>query len=207
MEFDYNERADDSIALQVLDGRQHRAQINFETPVGRLWNLDGFVYYRQVEALGEDIGDGWGGQVDFLYTVREAEKNRPSIQIGYAGEYHRFNSDERGGGSFGRYLKPGTTEAEVREFGYDLVEEEINLHGLKVVFEGRVNNKVSYFVAGATQYDFFDEEFQYSAATGLEFYLNDRTRFTTGVEYYSAGQTASSDSGVLLATVGLSITF
>ena len=204
MDFAYNERAIDSIALQVLDGRQHRVRLNFEKPLGA-WNIDGYVYYRQVEALGDEIGDGFGGEVDLLYTLRESHKNRPAIRVGYAGEYHKFDANQLSGGNFGPFLKGGAADA--RDLALDLVEEEINLHGLKVVVEGRLNNKVSYFVSGAAQYDFFDEEIQYSAGSGLEFYVNDRTRLTTGLEYYSAGQTSSSAAGVVVGTIGLAITF
>ena len=206
-EFAYNERTFDSVALQVLDGRQHRAQLNFETPIGDRLYADGFVYYRQVDALGDEIGDGWGGQLDLLYTIREAHKNRPALRVGYAGEYHKFNSNPLDAGRVGPFLKSGISAGEARGLGNDLVEEEINLHGLKVVVEGRMNDKLSYYVSGALQYDFFDDEIQYSAGTGVEYYINDRVRLTSGLEYYSAGQTSSSDAGVVVGTIGLSITF
>ncbi len=160
MDFAYNERAIDSITLQMLDGRQNRVQVNLDTPVGQRWNLDGFVYYRQIEALDDDIGDGYGGQVEFLYTVRESVRRRPAIRVGYAGEIHMFDSDQLNPRTFAPYLSPDITPAEARDFAYDLVEEEINLHGLKVVIEGRVNDKLAYFVSGAAQYDFFDEDLQ-----------------------------------------------
>lgn len=207
MDFAYNERAVDSITLQMLDGRQHRVQLNLETPVGKRWNLDGSINYRQVEALDDSIGDSWGAEVDFLYTVREAHKGRPAIRVGYAGELQFFDADTLDARTFAPYLNPDITAAEARNFAYDLVEEEINLHGLKVVVEGRVNDKLSYFLSGAAQYDFFDKEVQYSAGAGLELYVSDRTRLTAGLEYYSAGQTTSSGSGVVLATVGVSVAF
>jgi hypothetical protein len=207
MEFAYNERAVDSITLQMLDGRQNRIQLNLETPVGKRWNLDGSINYRQVEALDNDLGDSWGAEVEFLYTVREATKGRPAIRVGYAGELQFFDAERLDAKIFSPYLNPDITAAEARNFAYDLVEEEINLHGLKVVVEGRVNDKLSYFVSGAAQYDFFDEELQYSAGAGLEMYVSDRTRFIAGLEYYSAGQTSSSSAGVVLATVGVSVAF
>jgi len=207
MDFAYNERADDSIGLQVLDGRQHRIQANFDMPITDRIYADGFIYYRQVEALGEELGTGYGGQLDLLYTVREANRNSPAFRVGYAGEYHKFSANSLDAGRFSPVLKSGIPADEVRGLASDFVEEEINLHGLKVVVEGRVSQDVSYFVSGAIQYDFFDEEFQYSAGTGLEVYLNERTRLVGGVEYYSAGQTSSTDEGVIVGTLGVSITF
>ena len=76
-----------------------------------------------------------------------------------------------------------------------------------MVVEGRFDRELAYFVSGAAQYDFFDEEIQYSAGTGVEYYLRELTRFTAGLEYYSAGQTSSSESGVVLGTVGVSHSF
>ena len=149
MEFAYNERAVDSITLQMLDGRQNRIQLNLETPVGKRWNLDGSINYRQVEALDDDLGDSWGAEVEFLYTVREETKGRPAVRVGYAGELQFFDADRLDAKTFSPYLNPDITAAEARNFAYDLVEEEINLHGLKVVVEGRVNDKLSYFVSGA----------------------------------------------------------
>ncbi|MGI9241073.1 MAG: tetratricopeptide repeat protein [Verrucomicrobiales bacterium] len=207
MKFAYNERAIDSITLQMLDGRQHRVELNLETPVGRRWYLDGFLYYRQIEALNDDIGDGYGGQIDFLYTVRESDRRRPAIRVGYSGEIHMFDSKQLSARKFGPYLSSDFSAEDAENYAYDLVEKEINLHGLRVVVEGRVSDKISYFLSGAAQYDFYDEEMQYSAGAGLELYVSDRTRLTTGVEYYSAGQTTSSGSGVILATVGVSIAF
>ena len=207
IDFAYNERADDSVALQVLDGRQHRVQANFEMPVTSRIYADGFVYYRQVEALGQEIGDGWGGQVDVLYTVRETQRSRPAVRVGYAGEYHKFNPNNLDAGRFAPFLKPGISAAEIRGLALDYVEEEINLHGLKVVLEGRLSKDVAYYVSGAAQYDFFDEELQYSAGAGIEVYVSDRTRIVGGLEYYSAGQTSSRDDGVIVGTLGVSITF
>ena len=204
-EFAYNERATDSVGLQVIDGRQHRVQLNVEAPLGNRWWFDGFVYYRQVEALGDELGDGYGAQAELLYTVRESHGRRPAVRVGYAGEYHKFNANTLSGGTFGSLLQGGAADAP--GLALDLVEEEINLHGLKVVVEGRLGRDVSYFVAGAVQYDFFDEEVQYSAGTGVEVNLSDRLRFVTGLEYYSAGQTSSSDSGVVVGMAGFSYTF
>jgi hypothetical protein len=205
MEFAYNERAIDSISLQVLDGRQHRVQLNVDMPLGNRWNVDGFVYYRQIEALGDKIGDGFGAQLDLLYTVREANKRRPGVRVGYAGEYHKFNDNKLDGRTFGPYLKGGAAAA--TDLALDLVEEEINFHSLKVVVEGRLNKYFSYYVSGAVGYDFFDREIQYSVGTGVEVQMSDRWRFIAGVEYYSAGQTTSSLAGVVLGTAGFSYTF
>jgi hypothetical protein len=55
-----------------------------------------------VEALGDEIGTGYGWQLDLLYTVRDANKRKPGISVGYADEYHKFNGNRLDGGTFGR---------------------------------------------------------------------------------------------------------
>ena len=202
----YNERANDSISLEALDGRQHRIEVGIDTQLTSRLHLDSSVYIRQVQLLGDDFGDGWGWIGNLNYTIREADRRKPAFRIGYAGEVHVF--DGNGGPSgIDNFLFSGLTAAQRAEIVGDLVEEEINLHGVRGTIEGRISENTSYFLSGAIQYDLFDKEVQYSAGAGLEHFFSDSVKLVLGVEYYSAGQGASASEGVVVGNVGVSIAF
>ena len=202
----YNARAEDSLTLEALNGREHRLQGWFLTELTPRVTAEGFAYVRQVEVFDETLGDGFGGELAVDYMLVDSKIRRPTVRMGYAGEMHFFNSDRINGNEIARETR-GLTSAEASELASEFVEEEINLHGLRLTVEGRLNDKFSYFVQGAAQYDFFDKEIQYRAGTGLEMFLNDTTRLTGGLEYLSAGQTSSSSAGVILGNLGVSVSF
>ncbi len=202
----YNERADDSVSLELLDGRQHRIELGFEAQLSPRLYLDTVLYARQVELFDDEIGNGWGWIANLDYTVVEAKGRRPALRVGYAGEVHVFDA-----GSLGRgidpYLAGPLTAAERAELLDNLVEPEINLHGARVYVDGRLSENLAWYVTGALQYDFYDKEVQYSAGAGLEAFFSDNVRLVLGLDYYSAGQGASGDSGVIVGNAGVSIAF
>ena len=206
IQFGYNARAEDSLTLEALNGREHRLQGWFQTEITPRITAEGFAYVRQVEVFDDTLGDGYGGELAVDYLLVDTKFRRPAVRIGYAGELHFFNSDRIDGANIARESR-GLTAAEASELAGDFVEEEINLHGLRLTIEGRINDQFSYFVQGAAQYDFFDKEIQYRAGTGLEFFVSDSVRFTSGLEYLSAGQTSSSAAGVVLGNLGVSVSF
>lgn len=202
----YNVRAEDSLTLEALDGREHRLQGWFNTDLTPRVSAEGFAYVRQVELFNDKLGDGYGGELAVDYLLVDSKVRRPAIRAGYAGEMHYFNSDRIDGRQLATESR-GLSAADASALASEFVEEEINLHGLRLTIEGRINDKFAYFVQGAAQYDFFDKEIQYRAGTGLEIFLSDTVRLSSGLEYLSAGQTSSSAAGVILGNLGISVAF
>ncbi len=204
--FDYNQRSEDSLSLEALDGRQHKIELWSYVPITPRILLEASAYGRSVELFGESIGDGWGTEINLDYILTDAKLRRPTVKLGYAGEVHLFNGDEVGP-EINAFTRDPLSAADRRTLANEFVEEEINLHGLQLTVEGTVTPNLSYFLVAAAQWDFFDKEMQYRAATGLEYYLSERVRLTGTLEYLSAGQTANSAAGVVLGTVGLAVSF
>lgn len=203
---DYNGRADDSLSLEALDGREHKAEVGLYFQVRPRVTVDASLFVRQVELFGENIGEGYGYYMNVDYSVADSYGKRPGLVVGYAGEVSIFD-----GGSLpsaaDRFSFPPTADEQGSLLTSDLIEEEINMHGVRAQIEGRLSADVSYYANGAIQYDFFDKEVQYSAGGGLEMFFSDDVSVTAGVEYFSTGQASSSGSGVVIGNLGLSIRF
>ncbi len=203
---DYNQHAEDSLTLEVLDGRQHKVELWTTQPITPRILLEANVFGRQVDLFGESIGTGWGTEINLDYILVDAKLRRPTVKIGYAGEVSIFNGDGVSP-EINDYAREPLNAAERGSLAYELVEEEINLHGLQLTVEGTVNPDLSYFLVAAAQWDFFDKDMQYRAAAGLEYFVSDRVRLTSTLEYLSSGQTSNSAAGVVLGTAGIAISF
>jgi tetratricopeptide (TPR) repeat protein len=202
----YNERADDSLSLGALDGRQHRGELGVYVQLAPKVSLEASGYLRQVEVLGDSIGDGWGWAANLDYTIVEAYKRRPALRVGYAGDVHIFNG-ERLGSEIDPYLKPGLSAAGNPALVDALVEPEYIYHGIHGQLEGMLSVNIAYFLTGKLQYDFTAEKIQYQVGAGFETFLNDRISLTAGVDYYSSGQGVSSFAGVIVGNLGLAMQF
>lgn len=202
----YNERADDSLSLGALDGRQHRGELGVYVQLAPKVSLEGSGYLRQVNVQNDSIGNGWGWAANLDYTIVEAYKRRPALRVGYAGEVHIFDG-ERLGSEIDPYLKPGLSAAGNPALVDALVEPEYVYHGVRGQLEGMLNVNMAYFLTGKVQYDFTAEKLQYQVGAGFETFLNDRVSLTAGVEYYSSGLGVSSFSGVIIGNLGLAMQF
>jgi hypothetical protein len=203
---DYNQRAEDSLTLEALDGRQHKIELWTQQPITPRIILEANAFGRQVDLFGDSIGSGWGGEIELDYILVDAKLRRPTVKLGYASEISIFNG-ETVSTEINKFTREPLSAADRASLANEFVEEEINLHGLQLTVEGSVNSDLSYFLVAAAQWDFFDKDMQYRAAAGIEYYVSDRVRLTSTLEYLSAGQTSNSAAGVVLGTAGIAISF
>ena len=222
--FSGNARANDSLPLQVMNGRENRIDLKVDGHLHPRVLINFDAYARWVSVGGQRLGDGYGfeGSIDYVFAVET--KNSPEILLGWFGEYGRFSSVGKLPTSVTRQLRG--EELQVRKalasnedvkaalpanYGQEvfdtLVDPRVNRQGVHLTIRKKVNLNLEVFLQGGVYRDFTDRSWEFTVAAGLEYWLNDSTMLYAELRYDTNGLGANGGHGVWEATIGAEKTF
>jgi len=212
----YNQRATDSLALEILDGRQSRAYAGFD------WTLDDESDWRvsatsfgRVATVGRSIlGSGWGAE---WQVERVLLRDPVSVRISYVGQYSRFNTTATDPAIVRPLFDPGSTPAQdalaLEDQGIlagtpeTLIDPEISYQGLTISARRDILPQWTIEATGIFGY-YLD-----SSQTSYGGYLRNSWRPRKSIElqanagYMSSGTQSNTGSQVFELSLALQILF
>ena len=208
LELAFNERAEDSLHLEALDGRQHAVHLRFEKPFRKDWHLEAHLAVRDVRLDGASLGTGFSADWNLSKTVLSETAHRPEVRIGYAGEFSQFDHDRIDSNLAAEIVGPNNLGSiSPGEIGEYLIEETIHRHSIELGISKDFSPKLAAYVIAGVGYEVEDEAVEYRVAAGIEYKLNERATLTAGVDYDSSGTASSEGEGVVYGTVGMRVRF
>jgi len=135
----YNQRATDSLALEILDGRQSRAYAGFDWTLDDEsdWRVSATSSARIVTVDNAILGNGWGLE---WQVERVLMRDPVNIRLAYVGQYSRFDTTATDPEIVQPLFDPGSTAAEevaaldaegiLAGSPETLIDPEINYQGL-----------------------------------------------------------------------------
>ena len=198
LEISINARSTDSLALELLDGRENRAALG----VGWLIEADlafaAQAQFRQLYLAHQRIGEGTS--IDFsLDQTLTREGHGPRITVGYRGAYGSFTPEPGADPALvdpvlDPLAFPGTAESVLG----NLVSRRLNRHGLGLLVTDNLGDAWVYRLRAGGDYDFELSSFGWNAGLALTFYPRKSIEFTTELGYTSSANASNAGSSATL---------
>lgn len=188
------QRPRDSMAVEAFKGEEHRATLKgrVELPAIRRLRLAGEAFVRTVDvehSAVSKLGDGWGARWEAEYLFYKFQ--RTMVSVAYVGSVQRFD-----------YSGPA-----LQFPALGIVEDDLHQHGIAVRARMPVGSSMMAHAELGANYRFDDDQFTYSAAGGLEWWISEFTRLTADAAYYTSGLAGNAGSGSFEGRVGVSSSF
>ncbi len=197
-----NHPADNSLQLIALDGREDRLAAAISGPLPFGLKLSARTGGRRIFAEDAELGDGWFADVEIGRTLWQDKANRRSLQLAYQASYENFDARKL---SAGEVRSLGLIDATGGELiGNEFIEPRYHPHGFNMSFNHRINDRLDSYLGAGVNYDFADDEIDWSITGGASYSLADHLDLLFELGYYSDGTAAANDSSeVIVANVGL----
>jgi len=200
---EYNFRAQDSLLLEQMDGRQDRmvTELGWLLLPDTKLNWEGFI--RRVRIGDEEIGQGYG----FTGLVEQRLLRKPfELTIAYQGQFESFDSrdthsilDNPGAKPLPAQFDPVTGALVTPQTPQrtDLVSREINRHDLILILRGKFIKQWGYEVGVQGGYLFVEESEGYGAYGEFQWFFTKSIEMRWRAGYQSSGEASNSSSEVL----------
>jgi len=204
LELSGNEKAEDSLLLEAIDGRQTRVELTAESPVASRFRVNAAVHAREAHVQDESLGRGYGADLDFAWHFR---KRNPNVAIAYFAEYSQFDFADAAG-RFAERLEGIPLVRAARDLVLErLIQPYVNRHGVQLRGRGKLGKAFVYTFFGEIAYRFEEESWEYGAGAGFIYRLARRLNLNGGLEYFSGGQGVNVAGEVIFARLGMSLLF
>jgi hypothetical protein len=196
-----NERATDSLALEALDGRQHRAGLAVS------WLIEAdlvFLARANLRALrigGHALGRGAGLDLTLDQTLTR-EGHGPRLTVGYRGSLATFSPDSTAPLSLVAPLAdPAFGPPAQQALVANLVSRRLNRHGLGLLVADRLGSAwLGRFAAGA-DYDFALAAASWNTSLALSFFPRKSIELSGEFGYASSAMSSNAGSAAMLRTL------
>jgi hypothetical protein len=187
--FHGNQRATDSLLLEVLHGREDELSLfwnaRFYPDVVANAKLRG----RRVLVDGETLGYGYGVDLNLERVVLE---DVPQWHIGYRGLITGFSQTSENIRLVDGVAAPGTSAADRLDLLENLVTP-INLHGLYLSWNQTINSEWKWHVVAGSDYSFSRSSFGHSFESGVSYAPSRRTEVVLSGGYSTSASTSDPD--------------
>ena len=188
--FHGNQRATDSLLLEVLHGREDELSLfwnaRFYPDVDANVKLRG----RRVLVDGETLGYGYGVDLNLERVVLE---DVPQLHLGYRGLITGYSQTSENIRLVAGVAAPGDSDADRLNLLENLVSP-INLHGLYLSWHQTFNPEWSWHAVAGSDYSFTRSSFGHSFEAGVSYAPSRRTEITLGGGYSTSASTSDQDS-------------
>ena len=184
-----NQRATDSLLLEVLHGREDELSLFWHTHLYPDVLASLKVGGRRVLVSGETLGYGYS--VD-LNLERIVLKSVPELHLGYRGLITGFSQSSENIRLVAGVAAPGTSDADRLLLLNNLVTP-IDLHGLYLSWQQTINPEWNWHVVVGSDYSFTRSSFGHTFEAGLSYFPSRRTEIILGAGYSTSASTSDQD--------------
>ena len=195
-----NQRSTDSLLVESIDGRQHRAEMAVSWLIEADLTMNARVFVREARLNRRRLGTGAGLELALDQTLWRGE---PQWVVGYRGAWATFSTEATDSRLLGPAVDP-TLPPDVRaDILRNLVAPRINRHGVGMFFTDNLADAWTYRLAVGGDYDFELESWGYNAS--LSFIFRPRKSIELGAEagYTSSANASNAGSDAFLLNLSL----
>jgi tetratricopeptide (TPR) repeat protein len=198
----YNARALDSLALEILDGRQSDVRAILQYRMDAETGARCEIYGRQVTAQDETLGYGWGllPGIDYVALRKPIE-----VVIGYQGNVAFFDTTSNDTSLVAPLIQPGLSPIAALDASEGLtltqspdglIASVINRHNFVFSLRGRIMKQWRWQVDGFAGYAFDVIDAEYGATLRTTFEIRKSLEFELGAGWRNSGSNSNSSSSV-----------
>lgn len=185
-----NQRATDSLLLEMLHGREDELSLAWNTrfypDLHANLNLKG----RRLLVDGETLGYGYGVDLNLERVVLEGV---PQLHLGYRGLITGYSQTSENIGLVAGVTAPGTSDAD-RLYLLENLVTPINLHGLYLSWHQTLNPEWTWHAVAGSDYSFTLSSFGHSFEAGFSYAPTRRTEVLFSAGYSTSASTSDQDS-------------
>lgn len=189
---DYNERALDSLSLELLDGREDKISFGLDYLLTQDTTLRWEGNLRQVHIDDQLYGHGFG----FDLAVDHILLRRPfDFIIGYEANVMLFSHLETNDTSLVDPIAlPGALPSQSRSLLENLVSSEINRHTMNFTIRGEFTRQWHYEISANAGYSFENEQEVYGFRFHTHYFFTKSVELRLDAGYDSSGSDSNSGS-------------
>ena len=208
----YNQRATDSLSLEILDGRQSRAFAGFDWTLDdeSNWRVAGTAYGRVATVDSQLLGHGWGLE---WQVERVLVRDPVNIRLAYIGQYSRFDTTSTDASLVQPLFDPGATPAqEVEALDFEgiiagspetLIDPEISYQGLSLTARRDILPQWSLELTGVFGYYLDSSQLNYGGYVRNTWRPRKSMEILASAGYMSSGAQSNTGSEVFELSLAL----
>jgi tetratricopeptide (TPR) repeat protein len=202
-----NERTQDGLLIESLDGRQHRFNLDGTYLINRKWLLYSQVFAREVHLPDESLGEGIGGNFNVEHIFLH---EKPGFRGGYRAYVSTFS--ERKGLAPELVSEavemPVSGGVDVRAAAVEgLVLDYLHREGLYLRYEDRLSDFFHYYGTIGSDYAVESSSLEYYWQAGFRVYPRKSIELRLDGGYYSSATTSAQASEQWQLIAGLKFWF
>lgn len=195
-----NQRSTDSLLVESINGRQHRAEMAVSWLVEADLTVNARVFAREVRLSGQRLGTGAGVEMSVDHSLWRAE---PQWVIGYRGAWSTFSTKATDLALVRPVLEPGVPLPVQRDVLQNLLARRINRHGVGMFFTDNLADAWIYRLAVGSDYDFELDSLGFNASLALMFRPRKSIELGAEAGYTSSANASNAGSEAFLLNLSL----
>ncbi|MEY2878578.1 MAG: hypothetical protein RLZZ15_958, partial [Verrucomicrobiota bacterium] len=196
-------RATDSLALELLDGREDRAALAIRWALPRDFVFAARAQRRAVSLAHESLGAGAALDLNLDRAFTRADRH-PEFILGYRGTWAAFSPDAAARPDLVAPLAdPGATPAARSALLATLISRRINRHGLGATLADQRGSVWRYRLSTGADFDFERAAPAWNAALALTFLPRKNIELTTELGHTSSAAASNAGSAATLLNFSL----
>ena len=201
LDVSYNERATDSLTLEALDGRQHRAGLAVTWLIATDLAFAARANLRELLVGGHTLGRGTGVELN-LDQILTRGGHGPQVAVGYRGSLATFAPDASAPLALTAPLAdPASGPVAQPTLLANFVSRRLNRHGLGLLLTDQLASAWRYRFAAGTDYDFTLATAGWNASLSLAFFPRKSIELSGELGYTSSATSSNAGSAATLLYV------
>ena len=213
---DYNRRATDSLALEILDGRQSRAYAGFDWVLDDEadWRVSATAAARIATVDSAILGNGWGAE---WQVERVILRDPVAIRLAYVGQYSRFDTTATNPAIVQPLFDPGSTAAQqtaaldtegiLAGSPETLIDPEISYQGMTLSARREILPQWTMEAVGIFGYYLDSSQTNYGGYFKNSWHPRKSIDVEASVGYLSGGMQSNTGSQVYIFSLALRVLF
>lgn len=203
LEFHGNEKSQDGLLIESLNGRQHRIAVGLTHTLHRNLTFQGELSVRDAHIDHESLGQGLQFYSTFDYTLK---RGWPEWHAGWRSYISLFSRDP-GANPQLPFAADNLTPERRRDLISQLVLSDLHREGVYVNVRHQLSGLVYLRAGGGVDYALDRSTFEYYGQGGISVYPRKRLELDTGLTYSTSARTADQNSAQWLLDFSLKYWF
>ncbi|MBI3876618.1 MAG: tetratricopeptide repeat protein [Verrucomicrobia bacterium] len=195
-----NERALDSLLMESLDGREHRATLTASYLLHPRWLAYATVTGRETliddQQLGAGVHANWNFEHIFLNDDRY-------LGVGYRGFYFRHSLRTQNVGLVAPAMAPGATPADQQAALANMIAPFLHREGAYLTWSHQFAPSFAWFAGGGADYELDRSHMAYNGLGGLTWTPFARLELRTELDYFTSARTSDQSSDLWQISLAL----